>query len=152
MAVGKSTVGALVARWAGVPFLDLDVLLTEHGPLADQIRDDEVGFRRREAEALAGVLARPERFVLATGGGAWVAPENRALLRARAATVVLTAPLALLQRRAGAGDRPLWDERVASRYRERQAAYADCDRVVDTAGRTPTSVAREVLEWWSASK
>jgi shikimate kinase len=153
MGVGKSTTGRLLAARLGVPFVDTDTVLADrHGPVADQIRrDGEAAFRARERE-LVRELAAGAPCVVATGGGLWVDPGNRARLATAFDRVVLTAPLEVLAARVGGDpDRPLWDEGVAARYEARRAAYADADLHVDTAGRTPAEVVEEILRWRRSS-
>lgn len=149
MGSGKTTVGRALAGILGLPFVDTDDLLAErHGPVAEQlVRDGEPVFRERE-RALVVELAGGAPRVIATGGGLWVDPMNRAVLRRVADLVVLAAPLDVLAGRvAGGAGRPLWDDAVAARYASRQAAYADADLVVDTAGRSAAAIAEEIAAW-----
>lgn len=150
MGVGKSTVGRLVAEALGLPFHDTDAILTERfGAPGALIRErGEPAFRALERDVVAEVAARGPA-VLATGGGVWVEPANRATLRARHLLVVLTAPLDVLAARVGSGhDRPMWDADVAARYAARAGAYADADLVVDTSTASPADVAAQIAAWW----
>ena len=147
MATGKSTVGALLARRLSLPFVDLDaVLVASHGPIAEQFaRDGEAAFRVAESAALATVLSGGP-CVLATGGGTWCSAANQRLLSS-CWRIVLTAPLAVLRARVGAGKaRPLWDGVVDARWSARQAAYADADAVFETSGWTPQAVADAIAD------
>lgn len=141
MGAGKSSVGRiLAARW-GVAFVDLDAAIGD--PAAIFAAEGEVGFRRRERETLARLVATDG--VLALGGGTVVAPENRALLATHGWRVfVLTASVATLRARIGAGEgRPL-----AGRLEELLAARAEAYRLagsaVDTEGLDPAGVADRV--------
>lgn len=91
MGAGKSTLGKRVADALGLPFFDLDHEIQEQCgadiPLIFDI-EGECGFRRRESAMLADFAAR-DGIVLATGGGAILADENRRLLRARGFVVFL---------------------------------------------------------------
>src|SRR5262245_49374988 len=83
MGTGKTAVGKTLARLVGVPFIDSDAEIERHAGvdipyIFDQ--EGESGFRRREREMLAELCHR-EPLVLATGGGAVLAPENRQVLR-----------------------------------------------------------------------
>jgi shikimate kinase len=81
-ASGKTTLGARLAERLGRPFVDLDALFVEkHGEtIADLVaREGWDAFRRAEAAILAETAAR-RGLVVATGGGAVLLPENRALL------------------------------------------------------------------------
>lgn len=148
MGTGKSTVGRLLSAALGLPFVDIDALLVEgFGPIAAQFADDgEVVFRAREAAAISALTAGPPA-VVATGGGAWVDPANRAALARWGRRVVLAAPLEEVKRRiAGDDQRPLAAQ-LDALYAARAAAYADADLVVQTGGQTPEAVAAEVLAW-----
>ena len=63
-------------------------------------REGEAGFRKRECEAIEGLSARTG-IVLATGGGAVLAAENRRHLAARGWVVYLETSVAQQAERAG---------------------------------------------------
>ncbi|HTI96771.1 MAG TPA: shikimate kinase AroK [Rudaea sp.] len=91
MGAGKSTLGKRVAETLDLPFFDLDhEIQAQCGADVALIFDieGECGFRRRESAMLAEFAAR-DGIVLATGGGAILADENRDLLRARGFVVFL---------------------------------------------------------------
>lgn len=91
MGAGKSTIGRLLAREMGYRFLDSDRMIEERcGANIPWIFDveGEQGFRQRESSMLAE-LAEQDGTVLATGGGAVMAPGNHSLLKHRAVVVYL---------------------------------------------------------------
>jgi shikimate kinase len=148
MGVGKTTVGRLLAEALELPFVDVDdELVRRYGSIPGQFAAvGEAGFRARERAALVE-LCRGAPVVLATGGGAWVDPQNRQALSALH-RVVLTAPLDVLQERVGEGSgRPLWGAEAEELLRTRAPAYADADWVVNTVGLSAREVAEEVLAW-----
>ena len=83
-------------------------------------------------------LLRGERQVLALGGGAFVDPKTRALVRERALSIWLRADLDVLVRRtARRDDRPLLAggdprARLAALLEQRAPIYAEADLVVDS--------------------
>lgn len=83
MGAGKTTIGRALARELKLDFLDLDhEIVRRCGVAIPTIFDieGEEGFRRRETAVLAEVIAQ-SNLVLATGGGAIMREENRALLK-----------------------------------------------------------------------
>src|SRR4051794_32967297 len=112
MGTGKSTAGRLVAARAGAAFVDLDdVIVARAGTGIPEIfaAEGEAGFRRREAEALDGLLAEPGARVVALGGGALLDPARRRAALARARVVTLTASAETIAARTAGAGRPLLD-------------------------------------------
>lgn len=110
MGAGKTAIGRAFAARFDLPFLDSDAEIVEaaQASIAEIFaRDGEAFFRKREAEVIARLLAGPI-CVLSTGGGAYLAAENRAILAQQAVVVWLDAPLDLLWDRVRHKDtRPL---------------------------------------------
>ena len=157
MAVGKTTVGHVVARQLGRPFVDMDTEIARRaGKSISHIFDvdGEAAFRRLEAAVCAEVTGR-EGWVIATGGGALMDADNRARLMDGNTVVCLTAtPEAVLQRvqadQSGDGvARPLLavpDPHAALTrlWDARREVYATVPWQVDTTGRSVEEVAAEV--------
>ena len=91
---GKTTVGRELAKRLGMRFLDTDheieVRTGVKIPTIFEI-EGEAGFRRRETQTL-DALTGETGVVLATGGGAVIAAENRQMLAARGGVVYLNVP------------------------------------------------------------
>jgi shikimate kinase len=153
MGSGKSTVGALVAERAGVPFRDLDTLVERRlGMSVEEAfeRMGEEGFREVESRLLPEALAG--EAVAALGGGAAVAEGNWDVIRRTATSVWLDAPFPVLWARiADAGGRPLLrgrgEEDLGRLLAARAPRYALADHRV-SAARPPEEVAEEVLALW----
>ena len=110
MGAGKTTIGRQLAQRLKLRFVDCDHEIEArtgvHIPLIFDI-EGEAGFRKREAQVLAD-LTRERGLVLATGGGAVLAPENRANLAANGLVVYLAVePLLLWERLRQDKKRPL---------------------------------------------
>src|SRR5690606_9402487 len=93
MGAGKTTIGRLLAEELGKQFYDSDQVIEERaGADISWIFDveGEPGFRQRERAAIEDLCAQ-DNIVLATGGGAILAEENRRHLRARGFVVYLKA-------------------------------------------------------------
>jgi shikimate kinase len=154
MGTGKTTVGRLVAERLGYAFTDLDeVIAREAGRGVAQIfaAEGEDGFRRREAAAVqAAALMR--RTVVATGGGAACREANLlAMLAAGRVVALSTTPAEVLRRTGGGAGRPLLHKQAdplgaaAALLAAREPFYARAHHQIDTVGRAPGEVAREIL-------
>ncbi len=150
--VGKSSVGRRLAVALGMPFRDADAEVElAAGRAIPEIFEQygEQAFRDGERRVIARLLTEPPH-VLATGGGAFMNPETRALIKAKAISIWLKADIEVLARRVGrkenrpllAGRDPL--EVLAAQARDRYPAYAEADIVVET-GDTPHQVAVEAI-------
>jgi len=101
---GKSTVAPPLADRLGYVWADADAEIERIAGRTIReifIAEHEAGFRRREREALAQLLAL-DRLVLAAGGGAILDPDTRARMRAAGPVVWLKAPVATLADRIAA--------------------------------------------------
>lgn len=154
MGAGKTTIGRALARVLGREFRDLDHEIEARcGVRIAHIFDieGEEGFRRRERHVLEECSAMPG-IVLATGGGAVLAPENRAHLKARGVVIYLRAtPEELYRRVARDRNRPLLQtEDPQARIRElvaaREPLYDEvADIVFDTGSMPVPQVVKALL-------
>ena len=151
MGAGKTTSGAELAALLGWRFVDLDEAICQRvGKTIPEIFRDagEPVFRRIEREVLISLTSIP-KLVVATGGGTYVAEENRSLVEAAGTSVWLQVSLAEAMRRSGGGaGRPLWGSRseIEALYRYRQEYYRCARLRVDTEGVPPATVARKILQ------
>jgi shikimate kinase len=154
MGSGKSATGRELAALLGWEFLDLDDEVERAaGKTVPRIfaEDGEDRFRELESEALASVLGR-RAVVVATGGGVLLRKENRRLLADRL-VVNLDASTAECVRRVRGSrtERPLLqvpdpEGRARELRASRHHLYGGVARQVDTEGKTPAAVAREIRQ------
>jgi shikimate kinase len=158
MAVGKSTIGRVLACLLHWRFVDLDCEIERR--TSHTIRDiftqrGEPYFRQLENETLHAVLtAANNPMVIALGGGTYVQPENSALLRKHGVRVVfLELELETLLQRCRALDnrpeqnpRPLAVDEAAfcTLYAQRLPVYRQAELTVAAHGKTADQVAQEI--------
>ena len=110
MGAGKTAVDRALAQRLDVPFLDSDAEIESAANMTvPEIfeRDGEPFFRARETQVISRLLDE-SRGILSTGGGAFLAQENRENITARGVSVWLNADLDLLWQRVRHKDtRPL---------------------------------------------
>ena len=114
MGAGKSTVGRRLARRLGVDFVDTDdeiELAADHSIAEIFERFGEDSFRDGERRVIARLVEGSPK-VIATGGGAFVNEQTRALILDRCIAVWLDADLETLAERVSRRDhRPLLKDR-----------------------------------------
>lgn len=144
MGVGKSSIGRRLALALELPFRDADnEVEAAAGRTISEIFESfgEQAFREGERKVIARLMDDGPH-VLATGGGAFINDETRALIKDRAVSVWLKADLELLARRVSRKDtRPLVRgkdplEVLTSLAEVRYPLYAQADILVET-GDTP---------------
>jgi len=160
MGAGKSSVGRALGQRLNWVFEDLDdrIEQREGRTVAAIFRDSgEAAFRLAERAALQQTLEELRGGVariVALGGGAFVQPENAALLKsAGVPTVFLDAPVEELWQRcceqaSGAGtERPLLKsiEQFRALYEIRNKGYSRASLKIGTAGRSIDDIAAEIV-------
>lgn len=145
MGAGKTSVGRILARRLHKPFYDMDHEI-EHAtgvkiPVIFEI-EGESGFRARESKVLAELVQKGE-IVLATGGGAVLAEQNRRLLADHGTVVYLRAtPRDLWLRTRHDKNRPLLQTadplaKLEELFEQRDPLYREvADLVVDTGSQS----------------
>jgi shikimate kinase len=141
MGAGKSAVGRKVAAKLKVPFIDADSEIeAAAGCSIEEIfaRHGEQAFRDGERRVVARLLETEPVHVLATGGGAFIDPETRALIGEKAISVWLRAQLdVLFERVSRRSHRPLLKTAdpkatLAELVERRYPIYAEADIIVDS--------------------
>jgi len=147
MGAGKSSIGRRLATRLNLRFVDADSEIEKAAdmtiPEMFQIHGEPY-FRAGEARVIARLLAEGPQ-VLATGGGAFMDANTRALIAQKGVSVWLKADLdVLLRRTKRRGDRPL-----ANRMREllpqREPIYALADVTIQSREDPHDTIVGEIL-------
>ena len=154
MGAGKSAIGRRLAQRLRLPFVDADDEIERAAGCSISEffeRFGEVEFRNGERRVISRLLEGPPH-VLSTGGGAYIDPATRALMREKALTVWLRADLdVLFDRVKKRAHRPLLrqgDPREILRrlMEQRYPIYAESDLVVESTAQPADRTTEQVIE------
>jgi len=159
--IGKSTVAPLLAELLGAATIDLDASIERRAERACDriIREDGMPrFRALESEALGRLTPTHAVVIVATGGGAPLAPANRRRMDLLGLRIGLTGTAATVARGLSRtmGVRGHLDrsprEHAERVLRERRAAYADVEASFAIDRAAPADVARAIAAWLVAAR
>jgi len=151
MGAGKTTVARALARRLGWKIFDVDDAIEkrEHQSVAALFaKRGEPYFRAVERDILLEQVG-VRHLVVATGGGTFVDPQNRAVINADGVSVWLDVPFERLVARVPAdGRRPLAADRAAFEqlFLARRAAYEHAAHRIDAGRGSIELVADEILD------
>jgi shikimate kinase len=155
MGAGKTSIGRRLAQDLNLPFADADTEIEQAaGQSIEDIfeRHGEALFRDGERRVIARLLDGPPH-VLATGGGAFMDPSTRTILRERAITIWIKADIEiLLSRVARRNHRPLLkhgDKRtiLEKLMAERHPIYAEATFTIDSGDGPPEEVIAGIMTY-----
>ena len=155
MGAGKTTVARALARRLDWRVADIDELIErrEHLTVSELFaRQGESYFRAVERAVLLEQIG-VAHTVVATGGGTFVDPQNRALINADGASVWLDVPLESLVARVPAGGRrPLAADRTEFErlYLARRAAYEQAHLRIDAGRGSVPAIVEQLVDWLEA--
>jgi shikimate kinase len=154
MGCGKSAIGSRLAMALEIPFIDLDAEIEKTaGMTISEIfeKHGEPHFRKMEKEIIADILNN-KLCVLATGGGAFMNEETRALIKKIADSVWITADFEiLLERVSRKNTRPLLEKGdkgtiLKELIEKRSPVYANADIRVDSSSSEHELVVNKIIE------
>jgi shikimate kinase len=155
MGAGKTTVGRLLAKNLGAVFYDTDQEIEKRTGVRVPVifeMEGEGGFRKREI-GMIDELTQMQNIVLATGGGAVIAPENREHLKSRGIVIYLRASVHDLYLRTRFDrNRPLLQNTNAQAKLEELFAARDplyrevATYVVDTGNQPVMNIVQKIEE------
>jgi shikimate kinase len=155
MAAGKTSVGRALARRLDWKFIDIDDLIErqEHLTVAEIFaRHGEPYFRAAERAILLDQL-NARHAIVATGGGTFADPQNRAAIRNDGVSVWLDAPLErVIARMPADGRRPLAADRadLERLYEGRRLAYEQAHVRLDAGRAGVDALVEQLIDWLEA--
>ena len=153
MGAGKTTVGRRLAARLGRRFVDSDEEVEKAANMTIPeifAAHGEADFRAGEARVIARILREPD-IVLGTGGGAFINPETRALIKTDALSVWIKADFDLLFSRVSRrSNRPLLKtanprETLQNLIDARYPIYAEADVTVMSREAPQDQVAADIV-------
>ena len=153
MGAGKSSIGRRLASELGITFVDADTEIEKAAgmsiPEMFEFKGEEY-FRSGEARVIARLLdCGPQ--VLATGGGAFMNAQTRALVRDRGVSIWLKADLEVLLRRVKRRtDRPLLKDSdpavtLTRLLEQRDPVYAEADVTIQSRDVPHETIMSEII-------
>ncbi|GAB4483283.1 MAG: shikimate kinase [Thermodesulfovibrionales bacterium] len=152
MGTGKTSVSRELARMLGMKLIDADeeIERTQKTAISEIFRlFGEQRFREIETETLR-TLAKEDKTIISTGGGAVLREENMKALRENGMIFCLSAsPETIYERTRHTTDRPLLNvddplARIRELLNSRMPYYEKAGTMIDTENKTPHQVAEEI--------
>lgn len=158
MASGKSTIGKQLSEKLGMPFLDLDIYISENkNKSVPEIfsQNGEIYFRKKEHEYLKEVLENQQDCILSLGGGTPCYANNMELIHNQnAISIYLKASIQTLSERLlkNKSSRPLVafldddqvPEFIAKHLFERHFFYEQAKKVVVIDQKSASEIVGEI--------
>ena len=153
MGAGKTTIGKILAKHLGRNFYDTDVEIEKRTgvkiPVIFEL-EGEAGFRKRETAVIEELVGLND-IVMATGGGAVVAAENRELLKSNGTVIYLRANVnELWHRTRNDKHRPLLQNvdiraKLEQLYAERNPLYTEiATHIIDTGNQPVNTIIAKI--------
>jgi shikimate kinase len=152
MGAGKSSVARALARRLGWRAVDIDEMIEqrERQSVASIFAKQGEPYFRASERAMLLEQIPTRHLVVATGGGTFIDPQNRAVIKGDGATVWLDVPMhRIIQRVPADGRRPLAADRAEFErlFLLRRAAYGDAHYRVDADRASIPAIVEEIVHW-----
>jgi len=158
---GKSTIGKMLARRLGIPFVEFDALLEKEAGMSlvelFSIHGESY-YRKLEHEVMQKYLATSPQVVLATGGSLVTDRETWATVRRQCHTVWLKArPRDHWDRVAAQGDiRPMRNnpsamDELKAMLKSREPLYSEAELTIDTSRHSPEESVERIVKALAAT-
>lgn len=162
--VGKTEIGAALAKHLGIAFCDLDnALEVKHSQTVTELisRHGMESFRDMESETLLELMKTQQSSVVATGGGTLLRPVNRSGLKNNATVIWLQAKPETIWRRVQNKNyvAPLFMTKqdpaaaIVMEMGRRQPNYEEIAQIVISVdGKTPDQIVGEITPALGATR
>ena len=151
MGAGKTTVASALGTRIGWRSEDIDERIEareRRSIAAIFVQEGEAYFRQAERDVLSDLLPL-RNVIVATGGGTFVDPANRAVILSDGAVAWLDLPLSrVIERIPPDGRRPLAADLIQMEqlYMQRRLAYAEAHVRIDAA-KPVAEIVERLLDW-----
>lgn len=156
MGSGKSTIGSLAAKMAGVPFLDTDKIIEKEKKksIEDIFKEKgETYFRDLETQVLKELSDR-KKGVVSCGGGIILKEENIKIMKESGSLILLKAsPATIFERVRHSTSRPKLNghmnlEYISAMMEERRPYYDRAGAIeLETDTKSVREIAKEILNF-----
>jgi len=155
MGVGKTTIGSKLSEKLKYYFVDCDCEIEDRERKTIKeifAQDGEKYFRKIEEEVVTEIAMRDENIVLSLGGGAFVSEETRKILKEKAVTIWLYAPVETILHRVGnKNNRPLLNQKnkravLEDLAKKRYPFYAEADFKFDTSEENHEALIAKIIK------
>ena len=137
---GKSTIGYRTAQKTGLPFVDVDRIITDAQKMSINEIFEKFGeshFRMLETHALREV-SDSENAIVATGGGIVLHNGNIDIMKKTGRIIYINTPVETIIKQASFSDRPLLrddPDAIYAIYEARHKIYTSCADVILSFGK-----------------
>lgn len=148
---GKSTIGVVLAKTLGVPFIDTDLIIQERESMRLQDYINTKGLERfLEAEEQAVLSVKNEKSVVATGGSVVYKDKAMQHLKSIGKIIYLELPYRIIRKRirniSTRGIAMGENQTLLDVYTERQALYEKyADIIVQCKGKNMEQIIEEII-------
>jgi len=150
---GKTTVGKILSKKIGWKFISSDdEIENRFGKISNIVRDNGWEYFRRLEEDVIENIAKEDKTIIATGGGAVINKKNVENLKKNGKFFLLTADKELIINRIKNSDRPSLtnstsiDDEVEKILNERMPVYLSiADYIIETSSLTPKDIAGKIF-------
>jgi len=156
MAVGKTTLGKIVAKRQNLTFIDTDVVIEKKNlmTISEIFKKKGEKFFRMEEEKQILKLLKKDNHIIALGGGAFMNKMLRDNILKNAVSIWLDAPIEILNRRIKKNlKRPLLDKKnnqskLEKLYKERKNIYKLANYKIDCEKLNKEDIAKKIITFY----